>query len=693
MNSTQDHPTATDDFGAFMDALRQRFGGEAEAADEDLLVLLDETEGPSNDRSDSESDEIPEPELPIELAPKLVCWRRLTTELAVGFGTVAALELLLGPGIGSPGIAPHPYWLVVLPIAAARGFVAGMVTALIAATLIFVGTGASLESGRAIELLSYEHGMQPLAMLLGAFVVGQIADGAASRHRELWRRLVHQSEDFALAVGSHRRLQRSNRDLKVRLLDHRAQFGHLLDAARRLESATREDLYAVALDMVIEHCAAERCSVVSLAGDAAVVLASQGWDGNDAAILEDLRQSQHVRAAWESGDRFDAFGLDRAAPRGPILVFPLHASDGGRQALLCLDSMSADRYHQGLASIFFGIGEWTQTGLDRLRKGERVDLTQPHVGAALQQGNRVGTTDALRRRLHREQGRVKRGAAVSLLTIRAVGPGAWTPNDLQRLDMLMDATVLNGVVRGSDGVFRLPTAGAWMVVLPHTPQEFAPVVQRQLDAFLRPLSFARISGFEVEVVERDDEVDLAQAAETGARAIERAAGVTSAAPPLPEAEESPGWDDSSDLARRLSVEGALARRRGIPLFAMMVGFDRDPQAADRAERTITEVLARCEDSLVSAHSIGPGRAVLVIPETDAVHVFSLAEDMGRSLALSTSGAARDASRGLCHVRATTGEVAELAALTRCLVEAWDLSSDAAKILDVGEPASDTRART
>ena len=65
-------------------------------------------------------------------------WLAAFAEVAVLFGIMVLIELVTGDRrIGAFGVHPHPYWLIVLPMAVARGLVAGQ-TASTCATILFV---------------------------------------------------------------------------------------------------------------------------------------------------------------------------------------------------------------------------------------------------------------------------------------------------------------------------------------------------------------------------------------------------------------------------------------------------------------------------------------------------------------------------------------------------------------------------
>lgn len=618
-------------------------GTESDAEDDDLLDWFvldwDDEESPSSSAAaDAAPDAEPEPpgDLPLHLAAPMRSWSRTWTELLFGFGAIVAAELAFGTGIGSYGLEPHPYWLVILPIAAARGLVAGLVAAGLGAALFFFGAMQAQGITEWVDLLDYSHGLTPLGFFLAAFLVGQVRDSLAARHDELWRYSIHSTTDRARAAARVQRLVHANRDLKLRLLDHGAQFGHLLEAAKRLDSATPKGLFEVTLDMVLEHCGGEKCCVLDTRGDTPRIVAIRGWSTDDLAHLsEAVARSAVVRDTASSGRLFNVFDFDDAAgDDDPLLIAPLCGEDGTVEALLCLDALTPDRFSQSTASVFFGIGEWAQLGMQRIAAGRRPGLVASDGSALLRSHTWVGNAEDLPARLCVEDGRLtETGLTTCLIPIHAVIDDI-RESDQHKLDQLLESTVLNGILRGADSLYRLPERGAWVLVLPATPKSSARVVRRRLDQLLELLRFGKIRRFRTEVVApepwRGTLSELAPAVSAWVRDPD-----LDAIPRLPAARPTTPRVilDAMEFARRVQVESHLGRRFRTDLYVVELDFASVP--VERPE-VVVELLATFAERFLPAtatvHNIEANRFALVMPHARCSGAFRAGYELSRSVA-------------------------------------------------------------
>ena len=162
-------------------------------------------------------------------------WAHTLLEISVLFGIIVTLELKLGDGrIGAFKAHPHPYWLVVIPMAAARGVVAGMVAASVATALYIYGAQQANPNYPIEALLTVRTMLEPILFYGVGFLVGEFRDVTAARNKLQSTKLT--------AARNHARRMREQRDvfsaanriLEKRLVDHTTQFGNLIVAATRI---------------------------------------------------------------------------------------------------------------------------------------------------------------------------------------------------------------------------------------------------------------------------------------------------------------------------------------------------------------------------------------------------------------------------------------------------------------------------
>jgi len=306
-------------------------------------------------------------------------WAHALLEIAVLFGIIVMLEMKLGDGkIGAYKVHPHPYWLVVIPMAAARGVVAGMVAACVASALYLMGAQRA-NPGQPIEaLLTVTTMLEPILFFGVGFLVGEFRDVTAARNKRQAVKLAA-ARNHAKKMREQRDvLSEANRILEKRLVDHTTQFGNLIVAATRIEHAGRKEAFEIALELIEEHCGAGASVLMPLADGTVDFLCHRGWPETESADrLREARACDFVRRAVEEGRTINGFSLEESPPdSGPLVVAPLVDENGVIEALLCLDEIPTSRLNASAVRTFLAIGEWVSAVLARLsRTGEEVPIT------------------------------------------------------------------------------------------------------------------------------------------------------------------------------------------------------------------------------------------------------------------------------------------------------------------------------
>jgi polysaccharide biosynthesis protein PelD len=399
-------------------------------------------------------------------------WVHALAEVSVLYALIVAAEILLGTGtVGSFKVHPHPYWLIVIPMASARGVVAALVAALVGSILYGIGAQCTHPAENLDALLSFEYMLDPVLFFAVGFLVGEFRDVIVERSRRLRTDLEGQRDHAGTMKQQRNVLTEANRILEKRLVDHATQFSNLIVAAQRIEAAGRTELYEIALALIEEHCGASGSVLLPMEEGEVDFLAHRGWPVGEAAQrLESARQSDLVARALDDGVDVNGFALDEQPPEsGPMAVAPLLGRLGTIEALLCLDGIPASRLNTSALRTFFSISEWITSALARLdaSKGP-VQETGP-TEIPEHNVNWLGTSEDLATVLPVEYDRAGRyGIPLTTLTFHLADLEDTSPENLERADIFVRETFA-GRVRSSDGVFRFPLPGCYVIVLPGTP--------------------------------------------------------------------------------------------------------------------------------------------------------------------------------------------------------------------------------
>lgn len=497
-------------------------------------------------------------------------------ELGVLFGLIAGTEFSIYDGVvGSYGVHPHPYWIIILPIAASRGVLPGLLAVAFASILFVVGAMEALGTDQLAEVLNYDVMQEPLRFAFVAFFIGQFRDEFASRYRALWRRYMHLHEAAELILRHNSVLASTNEDYKLRLLDHSVQFGNLIDTQKQLDSASDRDVFELALQMVEEHCAASVCSILLVHGPGEFEVAAQiGW--NPEFLRERLAESADsliVRHAAADGSRINGIGEGQLMlGLGPLMAAPLFDGSKAVCALLCLDHLPPDRFAETTASIFFSIADWTQAALDRAERtvstGDEPEFLrvqrQPWLGSARDLGIQISIEDDRCSRL---------GLPTSVIALQAeslLGSGA---DQIASLDEHILAS-LGANLRDTDTVHRFGYPGCYCIVLAGTPLPGAQILTERIQKWLRYTSGDELGAFHVQVFTPDEEApDLRSMLQRIAAHFRKRSPVPlSGSCPVTTPKHLP-MGSLREFSRRVRLEMGLAMRNRYELYLIYLHVD------------------------------------------------------------------------------------------------------------------------
>jgi hypothetical protein len=552
-------------------------------------------------------------------------WRKTLVEIAILYAIVIPVELAVSGGrIGSFGIHPHPYWLIVLPIAAARGLVAGLVTAAIASLLYTIGAAQSV----ADALFTFKNMTEPLLFFAVAFFTGELHDEGLLKRKKLDRRIQDLEERTGQLRQQRDVLTDANRELEKRIVDDSVQFGNLIQAARRIERAGRQEVFDLALEMVEEHCGAAASVLLILEDGSIDYLCHLGWPSEEIGKrLAITRASPFVERAIREGTAVNGIDPSEVAPpEGPLVVAPLFDAQGVVRALMCMDEIPLARLNESTVTVFLGIADWASAALGRLTRGGDAPAAR---AAAFSVGPEVdlwlGTVAELGKRLRIELSRNSRyGVPTSFLTVQATDWKDATREGIDALDRFILMHFTTGL-RPSDGIYRFGYPGAYLLVLAGTSLKGAEVVRTRLE---RRISYTPSAFGAVEILATGPDTEAPDLPSL----INRIARKFRENSPLPLDSRTPvtipGHVEAEDLnafLRRLKMETSLSVRNNFDLHVVGISAEGSEAAGPGAlARHVVEVGEQTLRPTDGVYMIGQYQCAVILPCTNGEEAATVA---------------------------------------------------------------------
>ena len=688
--SPGDEPSNEPPAGLLVESLVDPFvrSPQAEEATEAWLAELVPAETPSDTPSDapSDEDEIDQPpeegDGGSEEAPAELGFLTTLLEAVVLFLGMVAIETLVARApIGAHGVHPHPYWLLVVPLAATRGLAGALVASTIATALV-AHAAYRTEAGRLIDVFTLETLREPLLFFSVSFVIGELRDSFMRRVGLQQVAIGELEQSLSLLATERDLLVQANNELKRRVVDSSAQFGNLMDTAQRIEDADVGRLYALALDMIVEHCGVSRCSVLAVSSDGQLDVAAQrGWDNAQLSqILADANEGGLVARALAEGVRINAFSSDQAPPScGPLIVAALAGVDGVVCGIVCIDEIPIRQLNDTTVMTFYGIVDWIGARLRRRPEGQPRANSSAESSRAFALAPWLGTPDELGERIRVEDARCSRqGILSSLVAVQVQGLVDLDADTLSTLDDYMTAT-LSQDLRPTDGIYRFGYPGCYIVTLAGAEAGDAEIVCQRIVGRFAHAGAQSLPGVEVRVFSPNSSAPSLQLLIGRVADHFRASSafaLGSDCPIVIPDETSIG--DSAQFVRRLKTEWSLALRNDLELFVLGVSrTSNDPRVGDGLELHMARACASLLRATDGVFRTGAARFSIVLPGSGCESAFGI---MSRLLSALEDGASASTLDGLDgQVYALGGDYNEY---TRLLNSVFDEPDKAAS--SVGE---------
>ena len=411
------------------------------------------------------------------------------TGTLLGLGTVVAINFLWFAGnLGFEGIHPHPFWLVVLPMAARYGFTAGLVSGT-ASGLALLGLqllGGTLPSVE--RLLDLENLARPIFFVAGGILIGEIREAQKRRYLELAE--THQALTSAHddLVQRFEALNRAKQELDTHIISQEQTLTTVYEAAKGLKSLDEEAIFPAVVAIAVDFLSAEACAIYRLADNRLRLAASQqpesGFERRQELPVDEgmageaiiSRRTVSLNAMTPSAD-FAAL-----AAEGIIICVPLLNSKRQVLGLLTIEKLPFIKFNPQTVRLASIIGEWCGSAIENaITFKETLDknISDDVTGAY--------TYTYFLKRLQEEFMRARRyGGALSLIVFEI--EGFTEIDDGHRQDILtVLSLVFKNKLRTVDLFFHDQDASRYLIVLPGTPAAGALVVKHkiveEIDAF------------------------------------------------------------------------------------------------------------------------------------------------------------------------------------------------------------------
>jgi polysaccharide biosynthesis protein PelD len=405
-------------------------------------------------------------------------------EIFGGLGLLVLLDFLLFPG--SPGYAnvdPHPYWLVVIPIAARYGSLPGYAAGALCALVYLLFAAGRGSFGDLLEMRTL---LEPILFFVGGAALGELREAHKRAHLDLARRYDELEENVQDLAERYLASMELSRELERRIVEQTSTVTTLYGAARALDGLDARALAPAVLELA-ESFVDATASSLYLRREGKFLL--EATRPANLQRPEELDVTQGL-AAVVVGERRPATVrelLAEATPAqimrgGAIMGAPLLSEDREVMGVILIERMPFLRFTSASAKLFALLGDWASGAFQRALRFQRTrdrnvedELTGAYNYAYVLK--RLGE-EVERSRLY--------DLPLSVLALRVEGypriPPVRLPGVLRTLSL-----VFRQGTRSIDVLGQHTDAGSFVILLPHLTLEEASAagerLRREIEAF------------------------------------------------------------------------------------------------------------------------------------------------------------------------------------------------------------------
>jgi len=398
-------------------------------------------------------------------------------EALLGFALITAVNVMwFRANLGFVGISPHPYWVVVLLLSSRYGFLAGLFSGVVSATLA-VGLSIIGRQGTTIyELWKLLLG-EPILFLAVGCILGEISQTLKSRYEALLGEHEELQDVFAKLRERYDALVKAKQEVDTRILSQEQTLTTMHETAQALRSLSEGELYPAALEMVAKFLGAEASSIY-LFEDGRLKLKATLGDLENRKRPGDLLPDEGLMGrAFTSGHVASANVLLEMYEKGvlpdsdSLIATPLLTSGSKVLGVLNIEKLPFLKFNSQtirMAEVFSG---WCADALENAllySDTKSRTITDDITGAY--------TISYMNARLVEECARARRYKTdLAMIVLDILGYVEYSETE-QREILTALSKALKTLLRNIDLLFSGEEPGRYIILMPNTPLVGAKVV-------------------------------------------------------------------------------------------------------------------------------------------------------------------------------------------------------------------------
>ena len=404
---------------------------------------------------------------------KMTMNNRLTNnayvEIILGYALLTLFNFLWLPKqMGYVDIHPHPYWMVILLVAARYGFRPGLWAGILGGVLEFVlGPLRIFFQDPLAEFdLSILHDTV-IFICVGA-IIGEIREIQKRAYIELREHHDELEKNYQTLKTHFNALSEAKQELDASVISHKDTLATLHDAAQALRSLKEEDIYPAVLELLKTYVGVEASSLYAQDGHSLILKAfvSEGEKPRNSRI-EDL-ETGIIGKALHTGRLVSLNSLlsgteEEESAGGIIICAPVLDTSGKPYGVINIEKIPFVKFNPLALRMTGLISDWCGAALENAliyKDAKEKDIIDDETGAY----NAV----YLQKRLQEEFQRARRyRIPLTVMVLELAEFEQYLPEKKPEALRLV-SQLLKKMIRSVDLLFRMNEPARFVLVLPNT---------------------------------------------------------------------------------------------------------------------------------------------------------------------------------------------------------------------------------
>jgi polysaccharide biosynthesis protein PelD len=436
-------------------------------------------------------------------------------EILLGFTFMTAVNILFfKDNMGFYGFRYHPYWIIIIAIAARYGFRGGLMAGIMGGCIMLSLIKISEPDFAIKQLMRYKFLETPMLFIVVGTFLGELREIQKRQFDKLNDEHKKLQDSFGVLSMKYDAVSMAKQELDTRIIGQEQTISTLYESAQALKSLKEEDIYPAVLKILKEFVSSEECSIYRVSENKLKMITNLGWRESNNRPLEVGIDEGIMGQAFSTGKTVtinDVLAVNETqsfSDLNLIISAPITNSKKMVLGVLNIEKIPFVKFNPQSIKMVSLLADWCGSALENARTYKETkdrNIADDITGAY--------TYDYLCKRIEEEFNKARRYKFVfGILVLEIAEYNLISETKLQELLPVFN-TVFKNIVRKTDLLFVGRTPGSFVFLFPYTPIKGINVVRNKLISAIDEFKFrpyddeVRLLEINTGVTEFNDELE------------------------------------------------------------------------------------------------------------------------------------------------------------------------------------------